>query len=184
MQRANYCLNCGRKLDADEKFCSSCGQKISPVSGPEVGLKPPVKNVISKQPPVTAKQVSSVDVFELKRNLEKSPSLDEAQVRSYFSVLKEQLQKGELTATAFQKMLGELRLYDPQGSLWTIGAKTGRWYLKRNGQWVEGVPAGKLVFRANTPLNPAQEKPLFCGNCGGKLRSTAKYCNWCGAPRS
>ena len=119
-----------------------------------------------------------------------------------FNILCEGYHEGELTLDDFRAALRDLMLYDTTGNLWTIGAKTGKWYRRQGERWVKGQPGGKLVSAAlvsqlarlesetiKAKLPPGKVKSsskktstLACSRCGTQLLPGAKFCHKCGAP--
>lgn len=59
--------------------------------------------------------------------------------RKYY-VLKGKHAAGLLSYKEFQAEVDRLTLQDSEGRWWTIGARTGKWYLSQEGEWVEAEP--------------------------------------------
>lgn len=77
-----------------------------------------------------------------------------AELYARFGALRDAYQTGRLESRMFGRALRDLRVIDPEGFQWTIGATTGRWYRRSqadNGKWMAApapVGTGMLVDHA------------------------------------
>lgn len=58
---------------------------------------------------------------------------------------------GKLNTDEFQNAVAELTREDDQGRLWTIGVRTGNWYVARAGEWVQAHPGEPVQSIQTTP---------------------------------
>ncbi|MFN8556153.1 MAG: zinc ribbon domain-containing protein [Dehalococcoidia bacterium] len=138
--RGMYCAGCGRRFGADDRFCEQCGAKR-----PE-----PAAITAATPSPVSA-----------------APAPPFREMRDRFERLRTERDVGLLTGEAFAAALQGL-LVEHDGHYWTIGAGTGRWYVDRDGAWVEAEPpAGPAVAMAT--LLTAPERRLM-GHGGAVTR--------------
>lgn len=74
-----------------------------------------------------------------------------AELYARFVSLRDAYTSGRLDTKMFGKSLRDLRVVDPEGYQWTIGATTGRWYRRNHregGQWASApapIGTGTLV---------------------------------------
>lgn len=74
-----------------------------------------------------------------------------AELYARFGALRDAYQTGRLEPRVFGRALRDLRVIDPEGYQWTIGASTGRWYRRLQsdaGKWMAApapVGTGMLV---------------------------------------
>jgi hypothetical protein len=66
--------------------------------------------------------------------------VDFAEGERRFYELKGRLDAGLITPAAFEAAARQLTVRDAAGRLWTMGARTGKWYYAAGGKWVEAQP--------------------------------------------
>jgi RNA polymerase subunit RPABC4/transcription elongation factor Spt4 len=102
------------------------------------------------------------------------------EVEAYFQILCRRLQDGLLSFNQFCKELNAIRVYDRAGSLWTIGAKSGKWYRLNGQNWTLGAPEG-LLFSANQVNAKLSARNTVCPKCQKPVERRFRYCPYCGA---
>lgn len=90
-------------------------------------------------------------------------------VEATFNELKRQFRFGEISQREFIDRLKQLRIKDPKGRFWMIGAQSGRWYVFEGKDWVKAEPPS------------FQEKKLICIYCGFENDLEAESCARCGS---
>lgn len=90
------------------------------------------------------------------------------ELENRYYVLKGKHSAGLLSDEEFQAAVDKLTLQDSEGRWWMIGAKSGKWYLSREGEWVEAEPPGaeRVCPQCGAPM---EEGALFCGSCSYRL---------------
>ncbi|HOI44428.1 MAG TPA: hypothetical protein PLX50_02305 [Candidatus Aminicenantes bacterium] len=89
-------------------------------------------------------------------------------VEATFNELKRQFRFGEISQREFIDRLKQLRIKDPNGRFWMIGAQSGRWYVFEGKDWVKAEPPS------------FEEKKLICIYCGFENDLEAESCARCG----
>jgi hypothetical protein len=99
--------------------------------------------------------------------------------RSYYE-LKGRRAAELISDEEFLAEVEKLSLQDSQGRWWTIGAKTGKWYVSQEEGWVEAEPP-----RVEAEPPPAEAEPArveaVCPSCSAPLEEGAIFCGSCGA---
>ena len=75
-------------------------------------------------------------------------TFDPISMRTLFYAVWNEYSNGRLTIDRVRSFLQKLVMYDAEGNVWTIGARSGKWYRRVGDGWVEDEPRG--------PLTPAQ----------------------------
>ncbi len=90
------------------------------------------------------------------------------ELENRYYTLKGKHASGLLSDEEFQATADKLTLQDSQGRWWMIGAKSGKWYLSQEGEWIQAKRprAERVCPQCGTPM---EEGALFCGNCGYRL---------------
>ena len=70
------------------------------------------------------------------------------QAHNEYLRLKSQLESNQISASAFEEGVNNIRVTDSQGRHWTIGVESGKWYRLESSAWVEDTP----------PAQPAKKK--------------------------
>jgi len=94
------------------------------------------------------------------------------ELESKYYELKGRHAGGLLGDEEFLPELEKLSLQDSQGRWWMIGAKTGKWYVSREGEWVQAEPPRAAPSAERGCPNcgaPVKEDALFCASCGYRL---------------
>jgi hypothetical protein len=90
--------------------------------------------------------------------------MDFAEAQRRYRELRDRYEGGFLKPEQFQALVEELSVQDGQGRWWTIGVKSGKWYVNQEGQWVEAQPPGpaaeKKAPRVAPPAGPSAEGTL------------------------
>lgn len=83
--------------------------------------------------------------------------------------LKGQFATGRITREQFEAALKGLMAQDAEGRYWMMGVDSGKWYVHKDGQWIEGTPPGMQPAKpmtmpergapAPTPVSGAQPVP-------------------------
>jgi len=90
-------------------------------------------------------------------------------VEANFNELKRQFRFGEISQREFIDRLKQLRIKDPSGRFWMIGAQSGRWYVFEGKDWVKAEPPS------------LEEKKSICIYCGFENNLEAESCARCGS---
>jgi len=91
-------------------------------------------------------------------NLEGREAMTFEELERKYYELRGRQASGQLSEAKFQAAVEKLTLKDAQGHVWTIGAKTGQWFVSRGGEWVQAQPPYD-ASRANTSSRaPAAKK--------------------------
>ena len=99
------------------------------------------------------------------------------ELESKYYALKGKHAAGFISNEEFQAEVENLTLQDEEGRWWMIGAKTGKWYVSQEGEWVQAEPpraapvAEKVCPQCGAPL---EKGAVFCGNCGYRLGPAAQ----------
>ena len=94
------------------------------------------------------------------------------ELESKYYELKGKHAGGLLSDEEFLAEVEKLSLQDSQGRWWMIGAKTGKWYVSREGEWVQAEPPRAAPSAERGCPNcgaPVKEDALFCASCGYRL---------------
>ncbi|MEE8163357.1 MAG: zinc-ribbon domain-containing protein, partial [Anaerolineae bacterium] len=92
------------------------------------------------------------------------------ELESKYYELKGKHAGGLLGDEEFQAEVEKLSLQDEQGRWWMIGAKTGRWYVSQEGEWVQQEPPRAAPERICPDCGASvEEGAVFCGSCGYSL---------------
>jgi hypothetical protein len=92
---------------------------------------------------------------------------------------------GQFTFRQFSEALGVLRFLDIDGTMWTVGAGSGKWYRREGQQWLRGQPASRLVMSVEMlwyDLLQKSRDSSGCRKCGAQLPASSRFCLNCGAP--
>ncbi len=90
------------------------------------------------------------------------------EVEKEFYSLQRKLKERKISETEFRVQLKKLRLRDSQGKCWTIGARTGKWYVFDGKKWVEAKPPSLAEGKA------------ICIYCGYENDLMDEVCSFCG----
>jgi len=110
---------------------------------------------------------------------EKISAFNPIEIEVYFNILCEGFQKGELTFNELRDELKDIMLYDENAVLWTIGAKSGKWYRREDEKWITGTPEGPLysAYRVEEKLSAISRT---CPKCDKLVDSEYRFCPYCG----
>jgi len=110
---------------------------------------------------------------------EKIIAFNPIEIEVYFNILCEGFQKGELTFNELRDELKDIMLYDEDAVLWTIGAKSGKWYRREGEKWITGTPEGPLysAYRVEEKLSAISRT---CPKCDKLVDSEYRFCPYCG----
>ena len=101
------------------------------------------------------------------------------EIENRFQELKENHERGIVSAEEFKTGLKKLVIRDSKGVLWSLGEKSGKWYYYNERQWIEGYPEeGRYV---ECPQCQTQNLPgsKVCSQCGGFLEKKEWRCPGC-----
>ncbi|NLE75741.1 MAG: hypothetical protein GX605_03170 [Chloroflexi bacterium] len=73
------------------------------------------------------------------------------QIEQRFARLSQQLEAGEIDEATFEREAEGLQFQDADGRIWALGARTGRWYVYQDGEWLTANPR-----RAEPPTPPVK----------------------------
>ena len=101
------------------------------------------------------------------------------EIEAYFGILCAGYQKGELTFNELRNELKDIMLYDENAVLWTIGARTGKWYRREGEKWIDGTPEAPLysAYRIEEKLAAISRT---CPKCDKLVDSEYRFCPYCG----
>jgi ribosomal protein L32 len=102
------------------------------------------------------------------------------EIQAYFEVLCRGFHKGELTFNQIKELLEDVRLYDRSGILWTIGAKSGKWYRLDGDKWVNDTPQGAL-YSAYRVYEKMAATGRACPKCTRLVSNQYRFCPYCGS---
>lgn len=71
-----------------------------------------------------------------------------------YKLLKDRLNKGEISAEQMKSELMKMMVQDANGKYWMMGGKTGKWYIHNGKHWQEGDPYEKLPSVNQQPMQP------------------------------
>ncbi|MCJ7588988.1 MAG: hypothetical protein MUQ00_13970 [Candidatus Aminicenantes bacterium] len=96
--------------------------------------------------------------------------------------LKDRLRRREISQTEFVESLKKLRLTDPEGRFWTIGVKTGKWYVHDGVKWIESRPPAISEKKAICIYCGFEDslETESCARCGGGIGMADALCPVCG----
>ncbi len=104
------------------------------------------------------------------------------EVENQFQELKKKFKQKKISEREFRYRLKKLRLNDPNGKCWTIGARSGKWYYFDGDKWVESDPPslqqGKAICIYCGFENDIRSE--VCEYCGGRLGQEKAKCPECG----
>jgi hypothetical protein len=121
-----------------------------------------------------------------------------AKVLERFELIRDQYRMGVLDPAAFNAALKVFQFPDAEGVLWTVGARSNRWYRWDGGTWQPADPPAQLQIppmplelvpdAQRPPLSPAAPAPVqregprpqICPTCGA-ANPGRKFCTKCGA---
>ncbi len=99
-----------------------------------------------------------------------------------FNLLSRKFKQKRISQREYKENLRKLRLKDPEGKCWTIGARTGKWYYFDGKRWVEAQPPsiqeGKAICIYCGYENDFET--MTCEYCGGNLGDKIHICPECG----
>lgn len=107
-------------------------------------------------------------------------AFEPAEIEVYFSILCEGFQKGELSFNQIRETLKDIMLYDQDGILWTIGAKSGKWYCREGEKWITSTPEGPL-YSAHRVQEKLTASGRTCPKCNQTVANEYRFCPYCGA---
>jgi len=126
---------------------------------------------------------------EIKSKDPKPSAYHAADALLLFYYLCDAYHKGVFTFREFSSALNALRFIDINKDIWTIGAKTGKWYRLKGKEWVIGQPISlltsvdEMLWYEHIKKMEAPKQNL-CGKCGAELYDDSTFCSKCGAPVS
>ena len=85
-----------------------------------------------------------------------------------FTQLSHKFQQKVISEQEYKDQLRKLRLEDTDGRCWTIGARSGKWYVFDGKEWKEATPPS------------IQEGKAICIYCGYENDLESMYCTYCG----
>ncbi len=118
-----------------------------------------------------------------------------------YKKLKELYEEGVLSGEEFKKEVKKLLIRDEEGRLWTIGIKSGSWYVMTDTGWekakppvVEEKPSIPLAemeeaevaekkrdIALSDIIQEEQEEKPICPSCGKEVEAYFIFCPYCGA---
>jgi hypothetical protein len=132
-----------------------------------------------------------------------SPWLAPEEAARRLELIREQYRHGLVDRSTFEQGLRELQFTDEADEIWTIGARSGRWYRWSGRAWASGTPPPRLFLPAASehptatapgsgrvvdfprPATPAAADPPAAGSdacpgCGVPIRPGKRFCTSCG----
>jgi hypothetical protein len=91
------------------------------------------------------------------------------EIESQFQELKKKFKQKKISEREFRYQLRKLRIDDPGGKCWTIGARSGKWYYFDGDKWIESDPPS------------FQKEKIVCPHCGFENDIRSEACEYCGA---
>ncbi len=122
-----------------------------------------------------------------------------SEIEDIYQDLKAKFDAGKITGDAMKSELKKLMIRDDENRFWTIGNKTGGWYVYDGSSWKAGNPYSYQESTAAAAPDPVTlqkqqetapdrdediqgelEAQVYCKFCQSKLEKHDVYCNFCG----
>ncbi len=114
-------------------------------------------------------------------------SMNFREAEEKYRKFKELYEEGIISGEEFKKEVKKLLVRDEEGRLWTIGIKSGAWYVMTDSGWERAEPPQEKEEEktrkdiALSDIIEEGEEETICPVCGKEVEPYFTFCPYCGA---